>query len=479
MLFEQLIFDLNSYYLLCEYCFKGPFVKEYRRDPSFFVTCNDEDFVSTSAPCIRFHLPADAAWVGLIQAAAEQAGSVFGLDHAKTLRLVHCAEELLLYLASAETGEIETVIRPVSTGVEIAFFFISTGVDLSPMNLTFAPDSEEQDPDWTSLPLLLAARMSDGFRVGMEGKHMEIALRVDKKYPEPEPFPVKRFQVQKRTSFSVTKDAGALFEACSAIVGLYPTHMVPVWCASPGRTADLVRFGELSAIEARDAIGRQCGIIFWQKRSEQSVGFFGPYDFSMKDSVAAGLVNALLEAVGRTKTKNVFSTLATQPLSDLGFEPLAELPYMLKEGTVPVMHSVWGRMLEEDFGATVWTHEGFADFLQSRYRSLELLRDLRPVSALGEAVHAHSVLGARLTPLLGEVFLYPELNGADIGENISRHVSSLVAAGYRNIFFEIDLAKGWHAAMGGDLLCSGFRPELLLPHGGVSDILIFRHVPES
>lgn len=430
-------------------------------------------------PCIRLHLPADAAWAGLMQAAAQQAGAVFGLDQAKTLRLVHCSEELLLFLASAEVGELEACIRPVATGVEIGCSFASAGVDLSAMNLTYVHDAQREESNPTGLPLLLASRMTDGFRVGLEGGRMEISLRVEKAYPVPEPFPAKRIRVRGRTVCSPVGDADALFEACSAIAGLYPAHVVPVWCASPGRTSDLVRAGELFAIEARDATDRLCGIIFWKLRSEQSVTFFGPYDFSEDGSVAEGLINALLRAVGRSRARNVFSSLATQPLSDHGFELLAELPYLLADSSDPVRHAVWGRMLQEDFGAAVWAHDDFADFLRGRYDALEMARELRPVRDFGEAVPKASVIGARLTPGMSEAFLHPELNGADIGDNLARHVTSLSASGYRNIFFEIDLAKGWHAALGGPLRRCGFRPALLLPRGGQSDTLIFRHAPEA
>ncbi len=435
--------------------------------------------MNNSVSCVRFQLAAEAAWVGLVQGAAEQAGSVFGLDQTNTLRLVHCAEELLLFLASAGVGDIETTLRPVSTGVEISFSFASAGVDLSALNLVSAPKDQEQDVDWLSLPLLLASRMSDGFRVGLDGRRMEVSLRVDKVYPELESFPVERFRVQGQPDFSLTKDADALFEACNSIVGLYPAHVVPEWAACPGKAADLVRTGDLSAIESRDAAGRLCGIIFWKMRSEQSVTFFGPYDFSSDGSVAGELVNALLQAVGRTRAKNIFSSLATQPLSDHGFELLAKLPYLLEGVSEPVVHFVWGRMLQEDFGATVWTHTAFADFLHDRYDILDLVRNQRPVSELGEAIQQGSVIGARLTPSLKEAFLHPELNGADMAANLVRHVSSLSSAGYLNIFLEIDLAKGWHAAMGSQLRNSGFRPELLLPLGGQSDTLIFRYDPES
>ncbi|SHI97380.1 hypothetical protein SAMN05660830_01239 [Halodesulfovibrio aestuarii] len=435
--------------------------------------------MNTAAPCIRLRLHADAEWAGLLQAAAEQAGAVFRLDRAKIPRLVHCAEELLLFLASVDVGDIETTIRTIPTGVEISFSFVSADVDLSAMNLASAPNIDGENGDWTCLPLLLAARMSDGFRVRLDGRRMELALRVDKVYPELKPFPVERICLQGRMTFSGVSDADSLFEACNAITALYPEHVVPEWCACPGRTADLVGAGELFAIEARDASGHLCGIVFWEMRSEQSVTFFGPYDFSTDGSVVGELVNAMLQAVGRTRAKNVFNSLGTQSLADHGFELMAELPYLLEGASEPVMHSVWGRMLQEDFGAVVWTHSEFADFLRSRYDALELVRDLRPVSELGEVVQPGSVIGARLSPALSEAFLYPELNGADMGDNLGRHVASLTSAGYRNIFFEIDLSKGWHAAIGSSLCRCGFRPELLLPHGGQSDTLVFRHVSEA
>ena len=430
-------------------------------------------------PCIRLHLSADAAWAGLVQAAAKEAGAVFGLNPAKTLRLVHCSEELLLFLSSARVGEIETSIRPIATGVEVGFSFSASGVDLSAMNLTYVHDAKGEECDLACLPLLLASRMTDGFKVRLEGGRMEIVLRVNKAYPEPELIPMERVRVQGQPVFSPAEDADALFEACSAVVGLYPRHVVPEWCASPGRTSDLVRAGELFALETRDATGRLCGIIFWKMRSEQSVTFFGPYDFSTDGSAAEGLIHALLQAVGRSPAKNVFSSLATQPLTAHGFELLAELPYHLEGVPAPVVHQVWGRMLQEDFGAAVWTHEAFADFLRSRYDALEMMRDLRPVRDFGEAVSNASVLGASLTPGISEAWLHPELNGADIGDNLARHVASLSSTGYRNILFEIDLAKGWHAALGGPLKQCGFRPALMLPHGGQSDTLIFRHAPEA
>ncbi|MFW5489862.1 MAG: hypothetical protein ACNI3A_15800 [Desulfovibrio sp.] len=435
--------------------------------------------MNTTQSCIRLHLPANTAWVGLVQNAAEQAGAVFGLDPSKTLRLVNCAEELLQFLASAEAGEIEITLRPVATGVEIGVSFPSADLDLSALNMVSSPNTNGEEPDWMSLPLLLASRMSDGFRVGMEGRFMEIVLRVDKAYPDTEPFAAERVQMQGQPTLSPVEDAQAIFEACSAITTLFPGYVVADWCICPGKTGDQLQAGEIFALEARDAADRQCGIILWTMRSEQSVNFYGPYDFTTDNSVAEKLINGLLQAMGRTKAKIVFSSLATQSLAEYGFELLAELPNLLEGSESPVMQSIWGRMLQEDFGGAVWTHPEFSEFLQSRYDALELVRDMRPVTDLGEALQANSVIGVRLNPRLSQAILSPELNGADMGENLSRHVTTLTSAGYRNIFFEIDLTKGWQAAMGGHLTQCAFQPELLLPHGRQSDTLTFRHVPES
>lgn len=419
--------------------------------------------------------PADEAWVGLAQAAAEHGGRVFGLDSSKIPYLVNGAEELLLFLAAADAGDLRMSVHSGATSVMVDFSFSFSEMDFSALNLvTKAVDDGLED--WGAMSLLLASRMTDGFRIGVEDRLMRISLWVDRMYPEPEMMPVKHVPVNGHPTMSLMEDADVLYEACSGIAGLYPEHMVPMWCASPGRMADMIRAGELFVIGAQDENGRLCGVICWEKRSEQSVTFYGPYDFSEDHLMGGELLTAFLEVLGRTQVRTVFSSLATEPLGIYGFELLAEIPYALKESGEPVLFPAWERQMQEDFGAAVWVHPSFSSFLRGQYDFLDLARDLRQVSDLGESVKASSVIGARLRPQLSEVFLYPELNGEDVADNLARHVSNLIGAGYRNIFFEMDLSKGWHAAMGGHLEACGFKPRMVLPHGGRSDILIFQYV---
>lgn len=431
--------------------------------------------MTTSQSGVHITLPADEAWTGLVQAAAQEGAGVFGLDVSKTQRLVHGAEEMLLFLAAADVGEVEMSILPTATSVRVEYSFIPSDMDFSAMNLVSSA-SEYAEEDWGSLSLLLAARMTDGFKVRLSNRRMSIALWMDKAYPEPEMLHVNRIPVNGGLAFSPIADADALYEACSGIVSLYPAHMVPLWCASPGKMADMVGAEELSVLGARDGGGRLCGVIYWQPCSEKSITFFGPYDFSENNSVSGELMLALLRALGRSGAKTVFSSIAPEPLAKYGFELLGKIPYTLELAAESVEFSVWGRQLEEDFGVSVWAHPSFTHFLSSRYEALELIRDLRQVSELGESIGTSSVLGVRLEPRLSEAYLYPEFNGSDLGDNLARHVEALSQAGYKNIFVEIDLFVGWHAAMGVHLQHCGFQPELLLPNGGQSDILIFRNV---
>ncbi len=431
--------------------------------------------MTTSQSSIRIKLPADEAWIGLVQSAAEQGARVFGLDPSKTQRLVHGAEELLLFLTTAGADEAEISIRPTATSVVMEYSFTLSDMDFSAMNIVSSANEYGED-DWGSMSLLLATRMADGFKVGRSNMRMSIALWMDKTYPEPKMLEVDRNRVNGGLSFSQIEDAEGLYEACSAIASLYPAHMVPHWCNSPGRMADMVRDGELSVLGARDGGARLCGVICWHNRSEQSITFYGPYDFSDDQSVSGELVLAFLRALGRSGAKTVFSSLAPDPLAAYGFQLIAEVPYVLETISEPLSFSVWERQLEEDFGASIWVHPYYADFLRSRYEELELIRDLRQVSELGESVGKSSILGVRLESRLSEAFIHPDFNGGDLGDNLCRHVKALSQAGYKNIFFEIDLSIGWHAAMGGHLERCGFQPELLLPNGGQSDILIFRNV---
>ena len=65
--------------------------------------------------------------------------------------------------------------------------------------------------------------------------------------------------------------------------------------------------------------------------------------------------------------------------------------------------------------------------------------------------------------------------GADAAANLAQHVKILSAEDLPNIFFEIDLACAWQAALTPALLNNGFSPRLVLPYGGRADVVVFQH----
>lgn len=77
---------------------------------------------------VSITIPADTAWIPLLQAAAENGAGVFDLDPNKTPRLTMAMEELLVHLAATLPKEdISFTLRAGSTFVAVDAEFASTG----------------------------------------------------------------------------------------------------------------------------------------------------------------------------------------------------------------------------------------------------------------------------------------------------------------------------------------------------------------
>jgi hypothetical protein len=428
---------------------------------------------------VSITIPADPAWVPLAQAAAENGARVFDLDPAKMLRLTMGVEELLLHLAGTLPGrEISITIRGRSTFVAVEAEFESVGTDLSALNITASVGADEHDMS-AAMPLLLASRMTDGFHVERLKGKTRISLTVDRVYPETEVAPVVRRDVRGELSIVHASEPAMILEACAATRGLYPVQQIPVWFKTPGKVADMVAAGEINMLFAVDASDAICGMICWETPSEGSAAFFGPYSFADDKAVSGRLMEEMIMALGRTSAKIVFSNIATEDMSQHGFERLGEVNYHAVDGAGVFVLPVWFRQLREDFGASVWAHGDLIPYLEKKYDEHVVMRTIRPTADMGERVVDASVFSTRLSRDLSEVVLRPMLNGNDNAVNLKRHVETLCTEGFKNIFFFIDLSLGWQAALGADLLANNFIPALLLPHGGQSDVVIFQYVEPS
>jgi hypothetical protein len=432
-----------------------------------------------SRQSVSIAIQADAAWVPLAQAAAENGAKVFRLSPAKTLRLVMGVEELLLYLADTFPEKaICITIREGSTFISAEAEFESVETDLSALNIATTVGADEQGMS-AAMPLLLASKMTDAFHVERLKGKTKISLTVDRVYPEAEVPALVRRDVHGQVSIVPASEPAMVLDACTAARGIYPAHQVPIWFKTPGKVADMVAAGEINILLAVDTSGATCGMICWETVSEGSAAFFGPYSFSEDATISARLAEEMTVALGRTAAKIVFSNIATEDMSRHGFEPLGEVRYHAADGNGASVLPVWFRQLREDFGATVWAHEDFVPYLKKKYDEHVLMRDIRPTGDMGERVADASVFSARLSRELSEAVLRPMLNGTDNAPNLQRHVNALRTEGFKNIFFYVDLSSGWQAALGGDLLANGFVPTLLLPHGGQSDLVMFQYVEPS
>ena len=73
--------------------------------------------------------------------------------------------------------------------------------------------------------------------------------------------------------------------------------------------------------------------------------------------------------------------------------------------------------------------------------------------------------------------LKPLLDGANMAENLAGHVLALREKNIANILYYMDLSRSWEAAISPALLTAGFRPRLILPNAGRSDVAVFQYAP--
>jgi hypothetical protein len=190
------------------------------------------------------------------------------------------------------------------------------------------------------------------------------------------------------------------------------------------------------------------------------------------------LLEYMLSSLARSSVCCLFSDPdATPPGLDLsghGFELLAKLKRGGYESAEPL--PVWFRHLREDDGLRVWAHPSCIPFLEEVYENICLIRTIQPVESLKSRTKDRSLFATALNREKKEAVLRPLLDGWDNAENIARHLRVLRNEGFERILFRLDLAEGWQAALGGDLVEQGCKPTLVLPLAGGSDVLLLAYV---
>lgn len=424
---------------------------------------------------VSLSLCADIAWVPLVQSLVEQGAPVFGLDQNKTLRLVMAVEEIVAHLANTAPGtRIQLNLKPGGWHVLADFAFTADPSELWAMTIaarsdTFVPEGMDH------LGLLLASCMVDGFTVHLEGEVVHLALRQDLTYLPASPGKAKPVRQRGELAIDSSPEPALIKLACLRSLEFYPSFKLHQAFSMPGKAADMVAKGDLSMAVALDGVGALMGMICWHVSSDQSIGFFGPYVFAGGEKTASGLTDHLIHCIARTRAMGLFSELATDDLPMGAFESLGHFDLIQPKGK-KLCREVWYRHLGEDMGASVWAHPSMVNFLEKCYDQQVLMRDIRQTDGLGERLPRRSVFSAILRPEAGEVTLLPMVTGEDAKECVALHVETLNRKNFSNIFFKLDLAHGWQASLGGVLMETGFKPRLVLPYGGKSDVVVFQHV---
>jgi len=421
---------------------------------------------------VVLELQADKQFTPLVQGVVEQAALAFGLERERALRLTMSAEEIMAHIAASAPGEaMRLAIKPGGWCVYADFSFVIDPAELWAMNLDAMEEMHDVE-GMKHMGLLLAARMNDAFTVRLDGREVHLELRQDKNYSTMSPLDGPRLPPRGQVHVADEPEAALVAEACARAMGLYAPQETHSAFNTPGKIADMLTQGDMKAALALDEDNTLCGMMLWSCAGERTVGFHGPYVFVQGQETARLLEQHMLHDLARGKAKGLFSRQATGDLDTDSFESLGRLDYILGETRSSL--DVWYRHLSEDSGGTVWSHPRLSPFLQERYEALAFMRRLRETAGAGTPP-ARCVFSCRLRPELTEAVLLPLVAGADADAAVARHVDVLRKDGYRNLFFHLDLAYGWQAALVPALLDNGFVPVLLLPDGGKSDVVVFQH----
>jgi hypothetical protein len=323
--------------------------------------------------------------------------------------------------------------------------------------------------------LLIAARSVDHLNI-FPDRHGRICLvvKIEKAYPEVEEKMV--LPVDSSGSAIEIPDGEMVKRFALQVSKCFSGPLLLPFFNYPGKVADMVASGEYEALVAlnskRDIVG---GILYFN-RTEKIVQCFGPFAFveDAGEDVAGALLDACVSRIARTKSLGLLNISGIPEKLQSRFEKLGCVTYYRKDGTAVILDYFY-RHLHEDPVCEVWMHGDVRSFLQSEYERLFLAREMRLVQAMGESRSGLSIISADIQSDRSIAILRPLWSGSDFEENVKRHVRYLREDGILNIIFELDLGISWHASLIPALTAGGFRPKIVLPFAGRSDLLVFQH----
>ncbi len=420
-------------------------------------------------------IPTEQAFIRLAPVFVGQGAMGLGLDEEAADEISLAAEEVMAYLVrvGSPTGEVEIRCLAGSHYVQTDFSFPLENVGLHAFNMT-ATVSLDDDSGMDEMELLIASRMADQFRISRRPNgNPELTLIKDFSYPE-----IIDNSVAELTALSLFSlkepDPGQIKWFLRLINQVCPATSFPKDFRYPGKIVDMATAGDYRILVAVSPSGEIGGGILWRWEGLKTVELFGPYIFHEKTNpdMARQLMDGCIGNVARTSALVMINRMPSADLPAGYLEPLGTINMLGADGS-PQKLTVYFREMHEDMGAVAWAHPELLAFLEEEYRRLYFPREIRPVSTDGEAGESNSVLSAEMDRRFNRVTLRPIWPGSDRLENLKNHLDLMAHEGLRLVLFEMDLGSSWQADFTPDLLKLGFTPQIILPHAGSGDLLIF------
>ena len=420
-------------------------------------------------------IPTEQAFIPLAPVFVGQGAMGLGLDEEAAGEISLAAEEVMAYLvrAGSPNGEVEIRCLAGSHYIQADFSFPLENIGLHAFNMT-ATVSLDDEFGMDEMELLIASRMADQFRISRRPNgNPELTLIKDFSYPE-----IVNDSVAELSAFSLFSikepDPGQIKWFLRLVNQACPVTSFPKDFIYPGKIVDMAAAGDYRLLIGVSQSGEIGGGIAWRWEGLKTVEIFGPYLFHPETNpdMARQLMDGCIGSVARTSALVLINRMVSAQLPEGYLEPLGTIS-MLGADDAHQRLTVYFREMHEDMGAVAWAHPELQAFLEAEYRRLYFPREIRLVSTDGEAGESNSVLSAEMDRRFDRVTLRPIWPGTDRLENLKNHLDLIAHEGLGLVFFEMDLGSSWQAEFTPDLLKLGFTPQMILPHAGTGDLLIF------
>ncbi len=407
----------------------------------------------------------------------EKTAEAFGLGKTEFLQLTLATEEIFLYLCKYICPGASVNIQ-CHNGIyytKVDFQFPVSEFNLSSLNVT-TTISLDAETNLEEIGLLIATRFVDRFMIA-KGRHDEVNLAIIKEKVYPEGAAGKIGEVHAIKNFTVEAPDAESLKLFALMAEKHKDGVLrPAFLKYPGKVVDMVSSGEYHAFTAINEKGEISGGILYFHRNEKIVECLGPFVFSGEraDEIASALLEKCMARIARTKAIGIVNLHDMPEALQYTFEVLGVLKFY-QEGKDPLHMPAFYRLLHEDPGNPVWTHESLADYLKEEYQRLFLAREIRVVSDLGEQHAGSSIFSTEFQRENSRVTIRPMWPGSDIEQNVENHIHGLKHEHIRNLFFELDLGISWHAGIIPIIMTKGFQPGIVIPFAGHSDLIIFQY----